>query len=122
MESEHDWSSAARLYSQILNLVPQTNLTDLSKLQEKSGYASFRSAMQAESEVQFETRIRQGIDYYARAAETRRGIHQLGRALAVRDIAMVRYLDFWLAGGVAKKLELLEDCWRLTKDALKSLE
>ncbi len=122
MESEHDWPSAARLYSQILNLVPQTNLTDLSKLQEKSGYASFRSAMQAESEVQFETRIRQGIDYYARAAETRRGAHQLGRALAVRDLAMVRYLDFWLAGGVAKKLELLEDCWRLTKDALKSLE
>ncbi len=122
MESEHDWFSAARLYSQILKLVPQNNLSELSVLQERSGYASFKAAMQAPSEVLFEARIRQGIENYAIAAETRRSSDRLGQALAVRNLAMVRYLDFWLTRGVTKKLELLEDCWRLTKDALNSLE
>jgi len=122
MESEHDWPSAARLYSQILKLVPQNNLSELSVLQERSAYALFKAAMQAQSEVQFEARIRQGIENYARSAETRRSSDRLGQALAVRNLAMIRYLDFWLTRGVTKKLELLEDCWRLTKDALNSLE
>src|SRR6266849_3299668 len=104
MESDNDWSSAARLYSNVLDLVPQQDLTELSKFQERKGYALFRAAMQAETEAVFEIRIRQSIENYARAAENCRNLGQLGEALAARNLAMIRYLDFWLTRGVTKKL------------------
>ena len=119
---EHDWLRVALVYSEALENISPHDLTTSAVSREEIGYALFRAAMQSQSEVEFEGRVRQAVENYENAGATYAELGKVGHPSALRTLAMTRYLDFWKARAIEEKQALLEDCWKLTKEALKAFE
>jgi len=123
LERDYDWMGSGELHEKAFGLVPETDFLKMGQIREKVGYAFYRSAMQAESVDQFRERIQQAIVNYEKAKEFYNNLDEKGKRLwMLRCDAMIAYLGYWLASEVSKKKRLLDECWQLTKDALKAFE
>ncbi len=122
-EREYNWLEAAESYGKALGLISGQETWKRGELYEQSGYALYRAAMQADSGDGFRERMHQAIANYGKAGESwGRLTEQATTARALRCEAMVSYLSYWLAPGVAEKKKMLNESWRLTKESLKAFE
>jgi tetratricopeptide (TPR) repeat protein len=123
LEKEYDWSGVAESYEKTLNLLPEDDFSSKGEIHERLAYAFYRFAFQAESKDEFRQRLRQGILNYEKAKELYQRPNEpteTGRML--RCSAMIAYAGYWLASEVPEKKRVLNECWSLTKEALKAFE
>jgi hypothetical protein len=123
LEKEYDWHGAAELYERALKLLPNDDFSRMGDIHERSGYVSYRSAFQAENVDEFRERLHQAIASYERAKELYGRMNASAKTPRIlRCDAMIAYMGYWLANEASEKKRLLDDCWRLTKTALKAFE
>jgi hypothetical protein len=122
-EKEYDWLGAAELYEKALKLLPEDDFSRKAETFEHLSYAFYRAAFQAESNDEFKQRLHQAIANYAKAREHYQNLNEPKKTgIVLRCDAMNAYLGYWLASDVPEKKNMLNECWRLTKEALKSFE
>jgi hypothetical protein len=122
-EKEYDWLEAADSYKKALGLMSEQDSSRMSEVHERLGYAFYRFAFQAESNDEFRQRLHQSILSYEKTGELCGRIDEsVKMPRMLRCDAMITYLNHWLAVEAGEKKRLLDECWRLTKDALKAIE
>jgi len=121
-EREYDWLGAARSYEKALGLVSGQDSSKMAEVYERLGYAFYRAAMQAESQEEFGERMRQAVAHYEKAKEFCRKMDESGKTpRMLRCDAMTAYLGYWLTSEAPEKKRLIDECWRLTKEALRAV-
>lgn len=73
--------------------------------------------MQAENQNQFRERIVQAISAYGRASESYAKLSTDGKQ--ARCDAMLAYMKYWFADNFVEKGSMLNEAWKLAKDAFK---
>jgi len=122
-EREYDWLGAGEFYKKALDLMPETDLLRMGQIQERMGYAFYRAAMQAESITEFRGRMSQSVAHYEKAKESYEKMSESGKTpMMVRCDAVIAYIGYWLAPEATEKKKQLNECWRLTKQALKAFD
>jgi len=122
-EKEYNWLGAAEFYQKAFDLMPETDFLTLGQVQERIGYAFYRAAMQAESVDEFRERMRQSVANYQKVKEFHGRMNEQGKTpRTLRCGAMIAYVGYWLATEVPEKKRLVNECWRLAKESLKSYE
>jgi tetratricopeptide (TPR) repeat protein len=87
------------------------------------GYASYRAAMQSDGVDEFKGRMRKAVTNYNRAREFYCRLDESSiTARVFRCDAMVAYIGYWIASEIPEKKKLIDQCWGLTKDALKAFK
>jgi len=119
LENGYDWMGSVTLYRAALGMVPERDVLKAGELQERIGYGLFRAATQADSVEEFKKRMRMSVEAYEKAAELFEKV-EAARGLYCRGMA--RYSDSWFVEEPSRKRELLDDCWRLMKEALESFD
>jgi tetratricopeptide (TPR) repeat protein len=122
-EKEYDWLGAMGFLKKALALVHEQDRSIASDIYERSGYASYRAAMQSENVNEFRERMSLAIVNYRKAREFYGSLNeQEKKPRMLRCDAMIAYLGFWLASEVSEKKRLLDECWKATREALDSFE
>jgi len=122
-EKDYDWLGAAESYGKAINLLPEDDFSRKGDITERLGYAFYRAAFQAENNDEFRERMRQSVANYQKAKEFYGRLNEQVRTpRTFRCDAMIAYTGYWLAPQVSEKKRLLDECWKLTKEALKSLD
>jgi len=122
-EKGYEWLKAAESFEKALDLLPEDDFSKKGETCERLGYASYRAAFQAGSNAEFKQRLRQAISHYEKAKELLARLTEPKKAgLISRCNAMNAYIGYWLAPEVPEKKMLLNECWRLAKESLRSLE
>jgi hypothetical protein len=122
-EKEYDWLGAAKSYNKALVLVQEQDFSKLGDMHERLSYAFYKAAMQAESQAEFKDRMRQAAADYEKAKEFYGHLSEpVKTARMLRCDAMKAYVGYWLSSEVPEKKRLINECWRLTKEALKVFE
>jgi hypothetical protein len=122
-EKKYDWLKVAELYEQAIGAVGKKDFLEKGKIQERIGYAFYRVAMQAESVDEFRERMRQAAANYEKAMEFYGRLSGQSRLpWMLRCDAVIAYVGYWLNSDVSEKKRLLDECWRLVKEALKTFE
>ena len=123
LEKEYDWVGAADSYEKALNLLPQDDFSKIGEIHECLGYASYRAAFQAERNDEFNVRMSQAVAAYEKA---NRCNERLNEPVKTRRIlhcnAMIVYVGYWLASESAEKKKLLDECWKIEKEAIKACD
>jgi hypothetical protein len=123
LEKEYDWLRAAESYKKALNLLSEDDFSRKGEVTERFGYAFYRAAFQAENRDEFRERMGQSVANYQKARELYGGLNaQVKASRTFRCDAMIAFADYWLASQASEKKRLLDECWRLTKEALKGLD
>jgi hypothetical protein len=121
LEKEYDWVGAVESYEKGLNLLPEDDFSSKGETHERLGYAFYRAAFQAESNDEFTQRLRQAILSYEKAKELYGELAELVKTpRMLRCEAVIAFAGYWLASEASEKKKLLDECWRLTKNALKA--
>ncbi len=118
MEAEYNWLEAAESYTRIVDSASQPDPKISGEIHERMGYAYFRAAMQSDTREAFKERIDRSIASYQKAGDLYGKLTEPGRAL--RCDAMIAHLGFWLSPEASQKKRLLDEEWKLTKEALKA--
>ncbi len=122
-EREYDWLGAAEFYHRAIGLMAEQDFLKIGDVYDRLGYALYRAAMQAENVDQFRSRIGQAITSYRQAKESyEKSSEPRKTARALRCDAVIAYLGYWLSSEVPEKKRLVDQCWALTKEALKAFE
>jgi hypothetical protein len=123
-EKEYDWLESIEFYKKSLDLVSKTDFLKMGKIQERIGYAIYRTAMQAENSEQFREKMQGAIANYENAkgfyGDLAEDTEKKPRTL--RCDAMVAYTNHWLVSDALQKKKLLDECWSLTKEALNAFK
>jgi len=118
-ERNYDWSGAVELCLSALSMVPKKDMLKTAEIRERIGYGMFRAAMQADSVEEFKKRMRMSVESYETAAEL---FEKAQPTTGLYCRAMARYFDSWLVEEPSRKKELLDDCWRLIKEAMEGFD
>jgi len=122
-EKEYDWLGATAQHEKALNLLPQDDFSKIGEIHERLGHALYRLAFQAESNSEFRERLRQSVVAYEKATKSYARLNEsvkTGRTL--RCNAVIAYIGYWLAPEAKEKKKMIDECWRLTKEALAAFE
>jgi tetratricopeptide (TPR) repeat protein len=123
LEKGYDWVEAAGLYEEALKLLPEDDFLRKAEIHEHLGYAFYRAAFQAETNEEFRSRLHQSTVAYGEAIEFYgRQKESMKTARTFRCNAMIAYLGYWLTPETKEKKKLIDECWRLTKNALETFE
>jgi uncharacterized repeat protein (TIGR01451 family) len=122
-EKKYDWSDAVKSYTKALGLMPEEDFLKIGEFYERLGYASYRAAMQAESQEEFKERMQQAVVNYEKAREFYgKMTKSVKTPKMLRCAAMIAYMGHWLEPEVPEKKRLLDECWKLTKQSLEAFE
>jgi uncharacterized repeat protein (TIGR01451 family) len=118
-EKEHDWLRAVECYRNALGLLPDQDFSGISEICDRSGYAFYRAAFQAENNDGFRETMQRAIASYEKAKELYGKLCEpIKTPRMLRCDAMIAFIGYWLATRTSEKKRLLDDCWRVTKEAL----
>jgi hypothetical protein len=122
-EKQYDWLGTVDLCGKALDLLTETDFFKKGQVQERIGHAIYRAAMQAENQEEFRERMQLAVADYEKAKEFYGKTAEAGKTPRIlRCDAMIAYTGYWLTSEVPEKKRVLENCWKLTKDSLKSFE
>ncbi len=121
-EKKYDWLSAVGFYDKALtNVLKQKDFLKTGEIHERIGYCFYLAAFQAENQRAFRRQMQRSVEAYEKAKglfdRVKEAKESAGRILHCR--AMIFYIDHWLSPDPDTKRELLDECWRLEKEALK---
>lgn len=122
-EKQWNWLGAAETYDKALKQVPDGNHQRIGDILERKAYAFHKAALQADANDQFEKRIREAIEGYAKAKQAYESA--TGPAAAGwrhRCDGMTSYLEYWLASNSADKKKLADKAWKYAKSSLSIFE
>jgi tetratricopeptide (TPR) repeat protein len=123
LEKEYDWCGAAKCYEKAIGLMSAEDFSRMSATQERLGFAFYRAAFQVESNNEFMERMRQAVAAYDNAIKFYGRLDGSAKTPRIlRCDAMIAYMGYWLASQVPEKKRLINECWRLTKESLKTFE
>ena len=123
LEKEYDWVGAAESYQKALNLLPQDDFSKIGEIHERSGYAFYRLAFQAENSDDFRERIHKAVKDYGKAKEFYGKMGEPGKAARMlRCDGMIAQVGYWLASESQEKKKLTGECWTFAKDCLEAFE
>jgi hypothetical protein len=123
LEKEYDWPGASELYEKALNLLPQDDFSKMGEIHESLGYAFYHFAFQAESKDEFRERLRQSVAAYEKAVGCYGKLNgSVKTARTSRCNAIIAYIGYWLAPEAKEKKKKIDECWRLTKEALAAFK
>lgn len=118
-EKRYDWPGSIELYSKALDLVHETDSSKKAQIQEKIGYALYRTAMQAESQEEFSERMQRAIEAYDKASSFyEKSVKEQKEGRMFRCGAVAKYLSYWLTSAPSEKRKLLDDSLDLEGKAL----
>jgi len=118
-EKRYDWLGSVDLYRTALSKISGQDILKTGEIHELIGYGFFRAACQADSVEEFKKRMEWSVESYEKATEL---LEKVAPARGLYCRAMARYSDSWFVENLSKKMELLNDCWRLLKDALNDFD
>jgi tetratricopeptide (TPR) repeat protein len=123
LEKEYDWCGVAKCYEKAIGLMSAEDSSRMSEAQERLGYASYRAAFQVENNNEFMERMRQAVAAYENARKFYGRLNGSAKTPRIlRCDAMIAYMGYWLASEVPEKKRLINECWKLTKESLKTFE
>ncbi len=124
LEREYEWLGAIEFHEKALGQVlKQKDFLEAGDIEERIGYCLSRGAFQAESLEIFKQRMREAIGAYEIAQGFyNRLVDEQKASRMFRCRAVVKYLGYWLVSEASEKKRLIDDCWMLTKKALKAFE
>lgn len=120
-EENYDWVLAADDYERALKVaLKRRDSSEAAKVCEHIGLCYYRGASQAGDVQEFKSRMLQALGGYSRAAEL------FGRAEVPEKLARKcqceaasAHVSSWLAPDFTSRKKLLEDCWKLEKEAIR---
>jgi tetratricopeptide (TPR) repeat protein len=93
------------------------------EISECLAYAVYKAAFQAEHSHEFKERMGQASTYYGEAKKFYESSADTKRAPRIsRCDAMIVFADYWLASSAADRKRFIDECWRLSKEALEGFE
>jgi tetratricopeptide (TPR) repeat protein len=111
------------LYEKVLNLLGEDDFSRRGEIHERLGCAFYRAAFQTESNDEFKEGLHRAIQSHQQAKEFYGRLDEpLKRPRTLRCDAMTTLMGYWLAEKASEKKKLLDECWKLTKDALEAFE
>lgn len=119
LEKNYDWMGSVGLYRTALSMVSEQDILKTGEVHEWIGYGFFMAATQADSLEEFKKRMRMSVESYEEAAKLFENVEP-ARGLYCR--AMAKYSHSWFVEDPSRKRELLDDCWRLMKEALEGFD
>ena len=123
-EKKCDWIAAVGPYDKASNAALRLNdFSKAAKIQEMIGFCFHRAAMQAKNLQEFKNRMLRAINAYSNAAELFEkveGPEKLAKICHCKAVAA--YINSWLKPDLASRKRLLDECWKLEKEALKFYE
>jgi hypothetical protein len=124
LEKRFDWLGAVGFYEEAFGLALRLeDFLKAAEVRERMGFCFFRAALQAETHRDFRSRMKLAVGAYERAAELFGKVKEGGKRARINHCkAMAAYVSSWLAADPSKKRELLDECRRLGKEALKDYE
>jgi len=117
LEKNYDWMGSVEFYRIALIIAPEEDILKSGEIHERIGYGFFRAAAQADSVEEFKKRMRMSVESYEKAGEL---FQKVEPAKCLYCKAMARYSESWFVEDPTQKKELLDDCWKLTKEALEN--
>jgi tetratricopeptide (TPR) repeat protein len=122
-EKKYDWLGAAESYNNALRLVPEQDFSRRGEICERLGQARYRAAFQAESQEGFRDMMNYSVVDYGHAVEFYGKLAgSIARNKVLRCNAMIAYGNFWSAAEVSDRRRLLDECWRIEKEALENYD
>lgn len=123
LEKKYDWCGAAKCYEKALGLMPEHDFSMKGETHERLGHAFYRAAFQVESNSEFLERMRQAAAVYEKAKEFYgKSTESVKTPRMLRCDAMIAYMGYWLASEASEKKKLLDECWRVGKEALSAYD
>jgi tetratricopeptide (TPR) repeat protein len=123
LEKEYDWLGATELHEKALNLLPQDDFSKMGEIHERLGYALYRFSFQAENKDEFRERLRQSAVACEKAVEFYGKLNEpVKTPRTSRCNAMIAYIGYWLASEAKEKKKMIDECWRLTEEALAAFK
>ena len=119
-EKRYDWVLAAGLYEKALTIaLEQSDFSVSAKTCERIGFCYHRAAMQAGDVTEFRQRMLQAFNSYSRAAKLYEKVEDQARTAKICHCkAASAYIDSWCSPDVASRKKLLDECWKLEKEAI----
>jgi len=123
-EKGYNWVEAAGLYEQAAkSFLGKKMVEEAAEIRGRMGFCFYRAALQAETHKDFRSRMKLAVGAYERAAELFEKVEEEGKKARINHSkAMAAYASSWLEPDPSKKRELLDEGWRLGKEALKDYE
>jgi tetratricopeptide (TPR) repeat protein len=123
-EEKYDWLSATNFYRKALSETLSSNdLRQAGEILERIAFCHRRAAMQCQTQKQFKTSMQMAMKAYKEANEIYQKIKGWERTAKINHSkAMASYVNYWLVTKASKKREILDNCWKLEKEALKTYE
>lgn len=124
LEKKYDWGKAAALYEQALRVDGKKDFVRKGEIEEKAGYCFYRAAFQADTQEEFIKHMQLAVGAYKKAVELFERVKEAKRSSAkiLNCRAMVAYIAHWLSPNPDAKRKVLDECWRLGKEALKAYD
>lgn len=117
-EEKCDWINAINFYRRRLLLM--NDLQQAGEVLDKIGFCYRRAAMQCQTRREFKTSMRLAMKAYKEAKECYQKAKSCKRLGKINHFeAMASYVNHWLVKEASKKREILDNCWKLEKKALK---
>jgi tetratricopeptide (TPR) repeat protein len=123
-EKEYRWLQAIPFYHDARDTLSSNHdYAFAGEMAERIGYCHYQAAMQAEVPNEFTTRMEKAVEAYEEAYGFYEKVDKCQKvARQLRCRALAKFSSHWLRSSPSEKRELLEECWRLTKDALTTFE
>jgi len=121
-EKKYDWVAAIELYEKASTAALKLNdFSKVAKIYEGIGFCYHRTAMQAKNLQEFKNRMLQAINAYSKAVkffEKVEGPEKPAKICHCKAIAA--YVSSRLKPDFDSRKRLLDECWKLEKETLKS--
>jgi tetratricopeptide (TPR) repeat protein len=118
LEEKYQWAKAAELYKKTLLAAGKRDLRK-GEIQERVSYCLYKGAFQAETQEQFKSHMFEAVKAYEKAAEK---YQKTNNAKSLYCKTMILYANSWTVIDVSRKKEILHNCERLLKKAMKAFE
>jgi len=123
LEKKYEWLEAAQLYEQAYRAVGKSDFLRKGEIQERVGHCFHRGAFQAETQEESKRRMGLSMEAYEEAAGLFERLEGSEKQTIINCcMGKALYSKSWLAEDSSKRKALLDECWKLQKEALKVYE
>jgi KaiC/GvpD/RAD55 family RecA-like ATPase len=123
-EKRYEWLQAAEVYSKATKLaLKHQDPLKATGLQERLGFCFYRSAFQAQTNIEFRKLLKQAINAYETESQILGEIKEENNQAKLDDAhALVTYTKSWLETKISKKRKLIDEWWTIENQVLKAYE
>ncbi len=123
-EKKYEWLQAAKDYKKASELLLEAkDFSEAAELEERAGFSFYRAAMQAKTNAEFRSVVKQAILAYEKEAKLLEGANREEWQVKIDHAnAMAAYVRSWCATDPNKVKALLDEWWTLENQVLEAHE